>query len=240
MATGEAEIQVRISSIHTLELINNHGLLETEQRESIATLIYEKEKRVRQAVAKFFNELLVEKVEEKKIEMEANTGKSSQKKKGKEALEQISQLEIKSLAELLVNYAQTLDGDAEDDLEEDDELDAVVAEPEVSLPRSHQGRIALAVEALWDQVEPLRNWEGIMNFLLLDHSTDGATGAGEGTPKAAKGKGRKSAAAKAAASSDDLDDACKLTEKEETLLMEVLVASFAKITGSTPTAKKVR
>lgn len=243
MATGEVDISVRISAIHALRLIDRNGLLDVEQREEIATLIFEEEKRVRQAVSGFFSDLLNEKVEEKNIELSAGNNKGSAKKKGKDAVEQQTHLEIKCLAELLVNYGKALDGELEEENQDNDEdaNEGSEKEPQVNLPKSHSGRIALAIEALWEEVEPIRNWEAIMNFLLLDHSTDGlpsgSNGNDGGTPK---GKGR--AAKKAAAKinlGDDLDDACKLTEGEETLLVEVLVASLGRITSVHGNSKKV-
>lgn len=228
MAEREVDLSVRVASINVLRLIDGHGLSHEEKREDIATLVFEEDKRVRQAVSGFVGDLLNEKVQEKGIELAAAT-RGGNKKKGKDAVEQQTQLEIKCLAELLVKYGEQLDGEEEDD----EVIVQLEGEEEVVAVKTHKGRIAFAVEALWDQVEPIRNWEAIMNFLLLDHSIDGTSG-NDSTPK----KGGKNANKKGG-NVDDLADACKLTEKEESLLVEVLVASLGKVTAKSSVSKKV-
>ncbi|KAL8292902.1 hypothetical protein RQP46_000596 [Phenoliferia psychrophenolica] len=225
MAVGEVDLSVRIACIHVLRQIDKHGLLEDSQRDEVATLVFESERRVRQAVAGFFQGLQDELVQERETELDAVTGEREAQLK--------DQLKLKCLAELLVKYGRALDGIDEDAADEDDELDAAAAAAIVQVT-SHRGRVAFAVEALWDQVEVLRDWQGIMDFLLLDHSAD----AQGDTPKA-KGKGRKGKGKAAnGAAADEVDPACRLTEDEETLLVEVLVASLTKATGSTGSTKK--
>lgn len=228
MAVGEVDLSVRIACIHVLRQIDKHGLLEDAQRDEVATLVFESERRVRQAVAGFFEGLLDELVTERETELDAVTGVRG--------IELKAQLALKCLAELLVRYGRALDGieDGHDD-EDRDELDPGAAEI-VEEVKSHRGRVAFAVEALWDQVDVLRDWQGIMDFLLLDHSATGA----DSTPKA-KNKGRKGKGkAAAGAGDDDVDPACRLSEDEESLLVEVLVASLARATGSSAVTKKVR
>ena len=74
-----------------------------------------------------------------------------------------------------------------------------------------KSRIAFAVEALWDDVEPVRDWEALLDVLLLDHSP-------VGMGRKRKGKGREEA----------VDEAWRLEEVEEATLLEVLVTSLSK------------
>lgn len=227
MATGEVDLSVRISCIHVLRQIDTHGLLEDAQRDEVATLVFEKERRVRQAVAGFFQGILDELVEERQIELDAGSGIKGSVVK--------DQLKLKCVAELLVKYGRALDGIEDGDGEDED--DEGEGEGVVEDVKSRRGRVAFAVEALWGQVEVLRDWQGIMDFLLLDHSD----AQGDEAPKKGKGKkGKGKAKANGAGGDSEVEPACRLTEDEETLLVEVLVASLGKATGHSATSKKVR
>lgn len=234
MATSEIDLPVRISCIHVLQSINLHGLLESEQRDEIAKLIFEEEKRVRLAVAPFFDRILEEEVEERTTEMEASIVSP---KKGKKAdLEaRVEQLRLKCLAELLVKYSKQTDG------EEDEERDETEAMMLNEVTGNHRGRLALAVDALWEGVPAIRDWEKMMEFLLLDHS-DLPEAEEHSTPNG-KVNGRKGKNKKAGkdSESESVGAMCELLENEETLLVEVLVASLAKASKSvsSATTKKV-
>ncbi|KAF7341967.1 SCD domain-containing protein [Mycena venus] len=81
------------------------------------------------------------------------------------------------------------------------------------------GRAGMVAEALWDDVDAVSDWETLLDVLLLDHSsaTDAPTPARRGKPN---GKAAK-------ASQEGLvDEAWRLEEEEETVLIEVLVASL--------------
>ena len=237
MATGELDLTVRVQSIQVLRQIEHHGLLDEDQRDEIAKLVFETERRVRIAAADFFQALLGEEVAKRETELEAGQATPKGKKKGSAvaALEAKDQLKLKCLAELLVKYGRALDGlsDEGSDDEDDDEATAR-KEAEVIEVKTHRGRIAFAVEALWDQVEAVRDWQAIMDFLLLDHSAESTN---EDTPKA---KGRKDAE-EASSEGAQVQEACRLSEEEETLLVEVLVASLTRTTShGAATSKKVR
>ncbi|KAK4699710.1 cohesin complex subunit SA-1/2, partial [Phenoliferia sp. Uapishka_3] len=229
MATSEVDLSVRISCIHVLRQIDTHGLLEDDQRDEIATLVFEEERRVRQAVAAFFQGVLEEKVAAQELELDVD-----ERDRGEE---RGTQLTLKCLAELLVKYGRALDGfDKDDEGGEEDELEREGNELPVEEVENNRGRVAFAVEALWDQVEVLRDWQGIMGFLLLDHSEEGEGGSTPKTKaKGTRGKGK----GKATASGEDaLDPTCRLTEDEETLLVEVLVASLTRATGTSAASSK--
>ncbi|BGP45801.1 cohesin complex subunit [Rhodotorula kratochvilovae] len=128
------------------------------------------------------------------------------------------------------------------------------AQEAAAVPR---GRVAFAVEALWGAVESLQDWEAMLDFVLKDHSA----AAGEDDSSGAKGKGRAANArgakkGKKGAEEDDddeemeyaneqegadeeqLPEEVRLTEEEETLFLEVLLASLTRVTTATATKKK--
>ena len=240
MATSEIDLAVRISCILVLQSINRHNLLEDEQTDEIAKLIFEEEKRVRLAVAAFFGGVLDEAVKEQETVLEAGRGSSPELEEKDE--EATNRLRLKCLAELLVKYGKETDGGGESDNDEEAELELEgfakkLSTNSLDVVRTHRGRISLAVEALWESVEPIRNWQSMIDVLILDQSLEGQDDP-ESTPKSKKGKGKK--VKKSSAGEDpEFDEACRLTEEEETLLVEVLVASIGRATGSTATSKKV-
>lgn len=242
MATSEIDLAVRISCILVLQSINQHNLLEDDQTDEIAKLIFEEEKRVRLAVAAFFGGILDEAVKERETVLEAGRDGSSPEVGGRDE-EAMDRLRLKCLAELLFKYGRETDGGAESDNDEETEVEREglakkLATNSLDVVRTHRGRIALAIDALWDSVEIIRNWQAMIDLLVKDHSVEGQED-GEATPKSKKGKGKK---VKKSSTVEDpeFEEACQLTEEEETLLVEVLVASLGRATGSTATSKKVR
>ncbi|GAA5879860.1 hypothetical protein JCM3774_002262 [Rhodotorula dairenensis] len=286
MAVGEHDLNVRIQALQVVRQIDGHGLLDDEkQRDEVATLVFEKEKRVRSAAADFFRGLVEEYVEDLKGDLEAQ-GKTAKgrkvggnKKADKErerVLEQATQYKV--LAQLLVKYGRALDGhSAEDafdaDADEEDELDlseegslAAAAKAETaddnSGPAVPRGRVAYAVEALWDSLDAVQDWEAMLAYLLKDHSSgaDGeaapkAKGQGKGKAKAngRAGRGKKSVGADdadeyeddAAADADEDDEGeaalpkeVRLNEDEETLFVEVVVAALTRVTQASAVSKK--
>ncbi|BGP22583.1 cohesin complex subunit SA-1/2 [Rhodotorula toruloides] len=288
MAIGEHDISVRIQALHVVHQINAQGLLEDEkQRDEVALLIFEREKRVRVAAADFVQGLFKDAVEEKQGEMNAKGKTAKGRKKGgkkqdEEALTRA--VEFKVLAELLVKYGKQLDGspaarDAEggDEGGDDegsqarenggDELDKLgVAhvlpvriggadeDASAAIPR---GRSALAVEALWDSIDAFQDWEAMLAYLLKDHSHGGEANGVDKKGKgkvAARGKGKKKAdhhedeemqpldevgdEEEEADKDDQLPEDVRLTEEEETLFVEILLACLTRVTSLSATTKK--
>ncbi|SPO27520.1 related to Nuclear cohesin complex subunit [Ustilago trichophora] len=212
MATGDVELGVRIATINVLVMIDKHDLLEDEQRDLLATHIFDVEPRIRNAVASFLANILDEMVSEGASELGALSAAS--KKKGKQAEEQQQEqakLRFKCLAELLVKYGHRLDARdlaataSGSERDTADELTLVI-------DGAKDGRIGMAVEALWDAVEDMQHWKPLLDLLLLDHSA-----------KAAAGRGKGSAAKKDAAPA-----AYRLETEEEAVLVEALIAILRK------------
>lgn len=221
MGTGEVDPAVRVQAIQVLRQLEHHGLLEDDQRDAIARLVFEKDKRVRGAAADFFSNLLGDEVERRKTEVEAGRPAGARKGKGAELKQQ---LDIKVLAELLVKYGKALDGTDGAEAEEDE--DKLEEEVELVEEHTHKSRIELVVEGLWDDIDAVRDWRALIDYLLLDHSSSESDTASKGKKRATKG--RKSAAA--TDDDDALDEGCKLTDEEETLLVELLVAALDLVT----------
>jgi cohesin complex subunit SA-1/2 len=83
--------------------------------------------------------------------------------------------------------------------------------------KANRDRIGLAVEALWDDMPFIQKWNGLLNLLLMDHTS-------EVEPAAASAKkGRKKGMRK-----DDsvLEEIWRLSEQEEEVLLKVLLAAL--------------
>ncbi|KAF5365253.1 hypothetical protein D9758_005390 [Tetrapyrgos nigripes] len=132
---------------------------------------------------------------------------------------------------------------------------ALVASPgKKSTDEASRGRTALAVEAIWDEVDIVRNWEAILDMLVLDHSAlkennanlsprkrgaKGKKGAkSNGRAKKGKDKSHDEGVQEEDSENEDeedkeedhetqVDEAWRLNEVEEGILLEVLVASLS-------------
>ena len=138
---------------------------------------------------------------------------------------------MKSLASLLVKWGKALDKlTIREDSSEDEESPskkmggvASVMDPE------KKGRTALAVEALWDEIDPINDWEGLLNLLLLDHSAAVEEEEDEAPSSSSSPNGR-----------TVVDAAWRLSEAEEAITLELFTGSIRKAVGEATAAKKVR
>jgi cohesin complex subunit SA-1/2 len=207
MAARDTELAVRTAVLGVLGAVDQHGLLEDGEREQMCQLVFDGEVRVRKAVAGFvgglWNELVEERLAGRKV------GEKGKERAG-----------AKALAMLLVRW------DRERVEEEDGSQDG--SQRGVTMSTDIKGRTALAVEALWDDVDSASGWEGLLEMLLLDHSAGG----GEEDLDAADDS-------IAASAKNTVDEAWRLTETEESVLLEVLIASLRRAKTFAGTAKKV-
>ena len=235
MATSDTELAIRVAVIQVLGAIDNHFLV-TEEREKLCLLLFDGEPKVRKAVSRFVRDVWEEAVGEELSERHKATEKDQER------------IELKLLAALLVKWNKALDnlsGDTdESELGDGPGNDDIVNGP---VRRTNQrkevlgvvgaekrGRIALAVEALWDEVETISDWERLLDILLLDHSASGEDSQLSSAPRAkSKTNGKKR--------NDDfvVDEAWRLEEVEESILLEVLVAVLRKTKEESASAKKV-
>ncbi|KAG2361086.1 hypothetical protein BDR07DRAFT_1472291 [Suillus spraguei] len=206
MAARDTELAVRTAVLGVLGAIDQHGLLEDEEREQMCQLVFDGEVRVRKAVAGFveglWNELIEERLAGRKV------GEKGKERAG-----------AKALAMLLVRW------DRERVEEEDGSQDG--SQRELAMSADIKGRTALAVEALWDDVDSASGWEGLLEMLLLDHSAGGSE---EDLDTADDSI--------AASAKNTVDEAWRLTETEESVLLEVLIASLRRAKALAGTTKK--
>jgi cohesin complex subunit SA-1/2 len=225
MAEGDTELTVRVSVIQVLEAIDGHSLLEDEERERLCLLVFDEEAKVRKAVSAFVRGAWQDTVDERLAGR-----KLSREDKNK--------VGVKVLAALLVKWGKALDKVSGNDSEDNSSDDATGGVSRASGMReagaiaglSRKGRTAHAVEALWDAVDPVSDWEGLLDLLLLDHSSAREDDL-EGSTMRANGDDH----------SDDstVDEAWRLEEAEEGVLLEVFVAALARAKADVAGGKKV-
>ena len=220
MAGGDTELSVRTAVIGVLSAIDSNALLEDEERERICLLLFDAEVRVRKAVSPFVAGVWQEAADERASAVVGrNKGEKVKSRAG-----------VKALAMLLVKWGKALDR-ASEAVEEESEAGDGPPSRRIHLPSSSgadpRGRIVLAVEALWDEVDAVNDWECILDVLLLDHSA--------GRDEDMDGPDSLVESAR-----NTVDPAWRLTEVEETVMLEVLVASLRRAKLSSTTGKKVR
>lgn len=219
MAAGDTELNVRTSVIGVLSAIDSNALLEDEERERMCLLLFDAEARVRKAVAGFVAGVWQE-VAEERLSAVAGRNKGEKIK---------SRAGVKALAILLVNWGKVLDR-ASEVAEEESEAGEGVPSRRVHLPSltgvDPRGRIVLAVDALWDEVDAVSDWECILDVLLLDHS-------------ASRDEDIDGPDLLVESARNTVDPAWRLSEVEETVLLEVLVASLRRTKLASTSGKKV-
>ena len=234
MATSDIDLSIRVAVIQVLGDIEGHFPLEEEEKEKLCLLLFDEEPRVRRAVSSFVRAVWEDSMEERL---------SAEDKPNDKDKERIG---IKALAQLLVKWGKSLDtlsGDAEEsEIGDVDMTDEAVngarranrrREVVALVGTEDRGRVAMAVEALWDEVEPMSDWEGLLELLLLDHSASGDESQ-FATPRArGRVNGKKQ--------NDDfqVDEAWRLEETEESILLEVLVAAIRIAKEESASGKKV-
>jgi cohesin complex subunit SA-1/2 len=238
MAEGDIDIGVRVGVLNVLGEVDKTGLLEEDDRHRLCRLIFSEDPKVRKAVAKFVKTVWEEWIDEYVAELEAEKGASASSKK--QSNTDRARIGYKGLAALLVKWGKALDEELGDDEEENGTQaesqqpnDASATLAVSSGVRSGiEGRVPLAVEALWDDVDPVTDWEGILNTLLLDHTASGNQVARSKRAKPrSNGKKRRAAQDEEDEDTDALqvDDAWRLEEIEETSLLQIMTASLRKI-----------
>lgn len=233
MATSDIDLSIRVAVIRVLGDIESHFPLEEEEKQKLCLLLFDEEPRVRRAVSSFVKMVWEEEVDERLGH------KPSEKDK--------ERIRTKVLAELLVKWGKALDniaGDAEgSEIGDEDpgtgesvngrrqskrrkELIALVATED-------RGRISMAVEALWDEVVSVSDWQNLLELLLLDHS------ASEGESQVGPPRGRPRVNGKSHKDDFYVDESWRLEEAEETALLEVLVAGIRMAKEESTGGKKV-
>lgn len=164
MSLRDIDVNVRIHSLKALALLDKTGVLQdedAEQRKKVARVVFDQEPRVRRAVGDFVKGLLDEAVET--LEQTWSSARPTKKKRAVKITENAMEdyLRWKAFATLLVETYHELD---------------LAKKPEPgsssTAVSASMGRATAAVEALRGQVEGLTDWDGLVDYLLLDHSTN--------------------------------------------------------------------
>lgn len=201
MATRDAEASVRASTVELLDHIREAGFLEPDDVDSVGRLVFDSEPRVRKAVVGFFaeniNDLYESKIEELGVEGELD------EVFGEAADDDFDSprkdwLKLKCLVEVLQSYSS----DDNDNLPSKIECGAPGAS-DMLAAAGVDSRFSLAAQALYGEISEVREWEVMAGYLLFDHSE---------TPENSSKHDAVTA----------LLGACKLDEKEEIILLEVL------------------
>lgn len=229
MASGDTDHSVRVAAVQVLSDVDAHGLLEEDQRSQLCLLIFDADARVRRAVGGFVHGVWREAREQRLVGKKKPTDSETDR------------AGLKALIQLLVQWGRQLDRVG---VEQGDEFDGesssqgdgpIVSRNEVSeaLAAQQKSRIAFAIEALWDEVTAISDWEAMLDLLLLDHSAGIETN-NDGSPVSARRKKAKKVV-------DDIvvDEAWRLEEVEEAILLEVLVTALRKSKAEVASGKKV-
>ncbi|KAK9701553.1 cohesin complex subunit [Basidiobolus ranarum] len=205
MSLKEADASVRTATIALITHISKHGMLEDEDRDALFPLIFQSESKVRRAIAPFINQSLYDDIINDAIaESQSSFSSESEVRESQQ-----NWVALKTIANFLAKFKDVIssEGESVDPAEEDGNPDRVIVDGKAL---EHQSRVYAAVEALWDEMEILKNWQCMAEYLSQDHSSSNAT------------------------SKSSLDPIFRLSEEEETILLEVFVESVKlSITGKT-------
>ena len=167
MALRDVDLPVRITALSVIAITDKTGILQDEheeQREKVARLIFDHEPRVRKAVSAFFLGVWEERTE--KLKAQWRSSRSTKKKRGVGITEEEMEAIIgwKSLAALLVETAKSL--------EMPKDGASTWRQPQPLLRTGQTVTHAnAAVEAIWAEFGTLQEWQKLVEYLLLDHST---------------------------------------------------------------------
>lgn len=223
MATCDTDLAVRVVVIQVLGAIDSNSLLEDEQRAALCLLIFDTDARVRKAVSNFVQNVWTEATEQRLVGKRNPTA------------EETKRAGLKALSRLFLQWGRALDSSSpqveagdDDSSSEDASLNAHICSS------SFRSRIALGIEALYDEIEVVSDWEAMLDLLLLDHSASNETSAG-GTPVPSRRKrGKKNKEIEY-----EVDECWRLEEVEETILLEMLLATLQKAKADAAAGKKV-
>jgi len=183
--------------------------------------------KVRKAVAPFVKDLLDEdsissKLKKVQAFLSNNSVTKRRNRSGSGSSEIVSSVKrdwvaFKCLAEFLVKYRKPTENSQKVD-EMDDEIDDNNDNDEYEDGSSilligdvKNNRIALAIEALWSEMEILHDWHSLSEYLSKDHSLTNSSG----IAKDSQGGDNPI---------DAIEDCYRLSEREESVLVQVLVA----------------
>ncbi|KAF2260154.1 STAG-domain-containing protein [Lojkania enalia] len=207
MATRDADSGVRAAAVELLDVLREAGFLEPDDIDSVGKLIFDAEPKVRKAVVGFFAETVTSAYE---LQVEDMGGEDALEE-ALPAIEgddeyshpRLEWLKLKCLVEQLLAY----------DVDESELPSQIERLPpsgsELGLVAvGIESRFSLAAQALYDAVPEIREWALLAGYLLYDHSQTIQNGTGEDVEMM-------------------LRQNCKLEEREEIVLLDVLNSAVA-------------
>lgn len=204
MATRDADQTVRAATVELLEAIRAIGLLEPEDIDTIGRLLFDSEARVRKSVTGFFVETLNDLYESRVEELggEEELEELIARESGEVAdSPNLSWLKLKCLVDTLQAY------DTEDDDPSSRHVDHTASSAgDLLVAVERDSRFSLATQALYDMVPEVRDWDTLSGYLLYDHSE--VTSASSAHQHGSVG--------------ESLKDACRLSDRAEIILLDIL------------------
>lgn len=166
MASRDAEVSIRTAALDLLDMVRETGLLEPDNIDNIGRLIFDKEPRVRKAVGGFFAESvndLYESVAEDLGGEEVIGEYLGEEGEDDYDSPRISWLKYICLAEVLESYAADSQEESHNPV-----VEAGVGALNINVAES---RVVLAAQAIYDNVDEVKDWEVLAGYLVFDHSS---------------------------------------------------------------------
>ncbi|KAF4553862.1 STAG domain-containing protein [Elsinoe fawcettii] len=208
MATLDSEPTVRASAVELLDLLRQAGFLEPDDIDAVGRLIFDSEARVRKAVVQFFSSSVDEIYEGKVEELGGEDAVTEELGDSAESEERpgLPWLHLKCLVEVLDIY---------------DQFDPEVSKHATKGPgdnyRLHaeelESRFIIVADTLYPSMDILKDWDTLAKYLLYDTSDGGQNGVSDGI-------------------GTQIRDLCKLSEREEFILLEILNVSIRQHVGN--------
>lgn len=203
IATRDSHTNIRATAVELLDTLREAGFLEPDDIDVVGKLIFDSEPKVRKAVVEFFAEN-VNAAYELQIEdmggQEALDEALAQPDDEEYTNPRLEWLKLKCLVEQLLTYDEGtgFPSQIERVTPYGAELGLVAA--------GIESRFSLAAQALYDVIPEIRSWEVLAGYLLYDHSQTSSDIAGDDTEAMLRRN-------------------CKLSEQEETVLLDILNAT---------------
>lgn len=165
LALGDEDMKVRVAAFGLLRVANEHGMLDNEDRSTLAVHVFDVEEGVRVAAAAFLAGL---------VEHDLSATLAH------DAPGNVDLLRVRSLVKLLLKYNEQLNAveGGDGSTHPDADADAPLATPGL-------GRIRVAVEALWDATETMHGWAPYIDILLDEQIAAPPASQGEAAAPAA-------------------------------------------------------
>jgi cohesin complex subunit SA-1/2 len=196
MATQDAESSCRSSAVDLLDIIREKGMLEPDDIDIIGKLIFDSDIKVRKSVVNFFA-ANIEDLYESKVEDLGGEDVLDEADDDNKENPSAGWIKLKALGEILLNYDNE---EAEEEVS--DESDENLIGDGMINAAGFESRYSLAAEVLYDKVPELQDWEMLAGYLLFDHSKEHSDGS----------------------ITVAIQEAFKLEEKEDVVLLEILHA----------------